>query len=73
MPTTSPEPEGSHARYWRMKLTLPVDDQFWNGHSKDKDMNLILITGKIHIKKYCSYYKSNYLCVVTMMSNQSKR
>ena len=32
MPTTSPEPEGSHARYWRMKLTLPIDDPFWNEH-----------------------------------------
>lgn len=32
MPTTSPEPEGSHARYRRMKLTLPVDDPFWNEH-----------------------------------------
>ncbi len=32
MPTTSPEPEGSHARYWRQKLTLPVDDPFWNEH-----------------------------------------
>ncbi|NPD91687.1 phage minor head protein [Xylanibacter muris] len=32
MPTTSPEPESSHRRYWQMKLTLPVDDPFWNGH-----------------------------------------
>ena len=32
MPTTSPEPEGSHARYWRMGLTLPVDDPFWDEH-----------------------------------------
>lgn len=32
MPTTSPEPEGSHRRYWQMKLTLPVEDPFWNEH-----------------------------------------
>ncbi|MCR5333574.1 MAG: hypothetical protein K6E45_01475 [Bacteroidaceae bacterium] len=32
MPTTSPEPEGTHARYWRMGLTLPVDDPFWDDH-----------------------------------------
>ena len=32
MPTTSPEPESTHAAYWRMKLTLPVDDPFWNYH-----------------------------------------
>lgn len=32
MPTTSPEPESTHAAYWRMKLTLPVDDPFWNEH-----------------------------------------
>lgn len=32
MPTTSPEPESTHAAYWRMKLTLPVDDPFWNDH-----------------------------------------
>lgn len=32
MPTTSPHPEGSHERYWRMGLTLPVDDPFWNDH-----------------------------------------
>ena len=32
MPTTSPEPESIHAAYWRMKLTLPVDDPFWNEH-----------------------------------------
>lgn len=32
MPTTSPDPESSHRRYWEMKLTLPVDDPFWNDH-----------------------------------------
>ena len=32
MPTTSPEPESTHAAYWRMGLTLPVDDPFWNEH-----------------------------------------
>lgn len=32
MPTTSPEPESSHRRYWQMKLTLPIDDPFWNEH-----------------------------------------
>lgn len=32
MPTTSPHPEGSHERYWRMGLTLPIDDPFWNEH-----------------------------------------
>ena len=28
MPTTSPKPESTHAAYWRMKLTLPVDNPF---------------------------------------------
>ncbi len=32
MPTTSKEPESSHRVYWLMKLTLPVDDPFWNEH-----------------------------------------
>jgi hypothetical protein len=32
MPTTSPEPESTHAAYWRLKLTLPIDDPFWNDH-----------------------------------------
>lgn len=32
MPTTSPDPESSHRRYGEMKLTLPVDDPFWNDH-----------------------------------------
>ena len=32
MPTTSKEPESSHRAYWQMKLTLPVDDPFWNEH-----------------------------------------
>lgn len=32
MPTTSPEPESSHRRYWEMKLTLPIDDPFWDRH-----------------------------------------
>ena len=32
MPTTSPEPESSHAVYWKAKLTLPIDDPFWIDH-----------------------------------------
>ena len=32
MPTTSPEPESTHAAYWLKKLTLPIDDPFWNYH-----------------------------------------
>ena len=32
MPTTSKEPESSHREYWVKKLTLPVDDPFWNEH-----------------------------------------
>lgn len=32
MPTTSAEPESSHAVYWRSKLTLPISDPFWNDH-----------------------------------------
>lgn len=32
MPTTSPSPEGSHRNYWTAKLTLPIDDPFWNDH-----------------------------------------
>lgn len=32
MPTTSKEPESSHRAYWQMKLTLPVDDPFWEEH-----------------------------------------
>lgn len=32
MPTTSKEPERNHRVYWKMKLTLPVDDPFWNEH-----------------------------------------
>lgn len=32
MPTTSPSPEGSHRNYWTAKLTLPIDDPFWNNH-----------------------------------------
>ena len=32
MPTTSPSPEGSHRNYWMAKLTLPIDDPFWNNH-----------------------------------------
>lgn len=32
MPTTSPDPEGSHRTYWQTGLTLPVDDPFWNEH-----------------------------------------
>ena len=32
MPTTSNQPESCHRAYWLMKLTLPVDDPFWNEH-----------------------------------------
>lgn len=32
MPTTSMEPEAAHSVYWRRKLTLPVDDPFWDEH-----------------------------------------
>ena len=32
MPTTSPNPESSHRKYWEKKLTLPVDDPFWAKH-----------------------------------------
>lgn len=32
MPTTSPNPESSHRKFWEKKLTLPVDDPFWSKH-----------------------------------------
>lgn len=32
MPTTSPTPESSHRAFWERRLTLPVDDPFWNEH-----------------------------------------
>ena len=32
MPTTSAEPDSAHKAYWQMKLTLPVDDPFWDEH-----------------------------------------
>ena len=32
MPTQSPDPEGSHQRYWEQKLTLPVEHPFWDWH-----------------------------------------
>ena len=32
MPTTSPEPDDKHMHYWMSRLTLPVDDPFWNEH-----------------------------------------
>lgn len=32
MPTTSPDPESTHRQFWEEKLTLPVDDPFWNKH-----------------------------------------
>ena len=32
MPTTSPNPESSHRKFWEKKLTLPVDDPFWTKH-----------------------------------------
>ena len=32
MPTTSPNPEAEHKRFWEKKLTRPIDDPFWNKH-----------------------------------------
>lgn len=32
MPTTSANPDPVHARFWSQKLTLPVDDPFWDHH-----------------------------------------
>lgn len=32
MPTTAAEPDSAHKAYWQSKLTLPVDDPFWNKH-----------------------------------------
>ena len=32
MPTTAAEPDSAHKAYWQMKLTLPIDDPFWNEH-----------------------------------------
>ena len=32
MPTTSPNQDPLHRHYWERKLTLPVDDPFWNEH-----------------------------------------
>lgn len=32
MPTTSPDPEGTHRAFWERRLTLPVDDEFWSRH-----------------------------------------
>lgn len=32
MPTTSPTPESGHRVFWERKLTLPVDDPFWDKH-----------------------------------------
>ena len=32
MPTTSPNPEAEHRRFWSVKLTRPIDDPFWNKH-----------------------------------------
>ncbi len=32
MPTTSPNPEAEHKRFWSAKLTRPIDDPFWNKH-----------------------------------------
>lgn len=32
MPTTAPDPEGSHRRYWEKRLTLPVEHPFWSVH-----------------------------------------
>ncbi|TGX82997.1 hypothetical protein E5358_04875 [Palleniella muris] len=32
MPTTSPEPDSVHSRYWKARLTLPVGHPFWDMH-----------------------------------------
>lgn len=32
MPTTSPNPEKTHEVFWKMKLTRPIGDKFWNEH-----------------------------------------
>lgn len=32
MPTTSAEPDAEHRIFWKMKLTRPIDDPFWNQH-----------------------------------------
>ena len=32
MPTTLPNPESSHRKFWEKKLTLPVNDPFWTKH-----------------------------------------
>ena len=32
MPTTSAEPDREHRIFWKMKLTRPIDDPFWNKH-----------------------------------------
>lgn len=32
MPTTSPNQDPLHRHYWEKKLTLPVNDPFWNEH-----------------------------------------
>lgn len=32
MPTTSATPDDEHKGYWQNRLTLPVEDKFWNDH-----------------------------------------
>lgn len=32
MPTTSTEPDPYHKQYWSVKLTLPINDPFWQRH-----------------------------------------
>lgn len=32
MPTTSAEPDPVHMKFWSSRLTLPVDDPFWDHH-----------------------------------------
>lgn len=32
MPTTSPNPEKTHEEFWKMKLTRPIGDKFWDEH-----------------------------------------
>ncbi|WP_256973032.1 hypothetical protein [Segatella bryantii] len=40
MPTTSVEPDSAHKVYWQMKLTLPVDDPFWDEHHPERPLEL---------------------------------
>lgn len=39
MQTTSANPREAHAVFWRNKLTLPIDDPFWNKHRPGDQWN----------------------------------